>query len=230
MRTQARAEGGFTLVELMVVVMLAGIVLGIAANALIQSQRSVAGTFQRQADLGEARSAVDAASADLRTLVRQADTYLLTATATEVSFFALRDVPQGQAPTRIRIVQEADGDLVSYSTRPPTSATSTSDPSVWDQAGLTTVRRVLASGLPAGQPIFSYYTSYTLVPVAPSPRVSPSASELPLQVPAGGGSAQVPSGSRLNVRFVEIQLQVQQAGARDVGATSVEQIVRLPNL
>lgn len=227
-RTAAR-EDGFTLVELMVVVVLGGIVLGIAANALIQSQRTVAGTLQRQSDLGEARIAVDAASADLRTLVPLGGTYLLTATAREVSFYALRDVPDNQGPVRIRIVQEANGDLVRYSTRPAAAAGMAPSPSAYNSPSVTQ-RRVLASGLQGTQPIFRYYVSYALIPLpGASPSVSPSVSELPLVAPSPSGSPSVAATRRSEIRFVEISLRVQQPGSRDVGVTPVRQVVRLPN-
>lgn len=226
-------DDGFTLVELMVVVVVGGIVLGVAVNALIQSQRTVAGTLQRQSDLGEARIAADAASADLRTLVPLNGTHLLTATATEVTFFALRDVPEGEGPVRIRIVQEADGDLVRYSTRPPPGlSTASPDPSVYDgPLARTGTPRLLASGLRSNLPVFRYYASYGLVPiVGASPSASPSASEIALLPPGGGATPSVPAASRRTIRFVEIQLEVQQPGARDVGVTPIRQIVRLPNM
>lgn len=226
----AAREDGFTLVELMVVMLVGGIVLGIATSALIQSQQTVAGTLQRQFDLGEARGAADAASADLRTLVPLGGTYLLTATAREASFYALRDVGDNEGPVRIRIVLEANGDLVRYSTRPSAASGPAPSPSAYSSPEVTQ-RRILASGLQSGQAVFRYYASYTLVPVpGASPSVSPSVSELPLVAPSPSGSPSVATANRNAIRFVEIVLQVQQPGARDVGATSVRQVVRLPNM
>lgn len=232
MTGRSAREDGFTLVEVMVVVVLGGIVLGIAANALIQSQRAVAGTFQRQSDLGEARVALDAASADLRTLVELDGTHLLTATATDVTFFALRDVVPGEGPVRIRLVREANGDLVRYATRPPAGSGRSPAPALYDGPGAVAAPpRILASGLLPGTPVFRYYASYKLVPIpGASPSASPSASELPLPTPSGGGTPAVASANRASVRFIEIAVQVQQPGSRDVGATPVRQIVRLPNL
>lgn len=219
-----------TLVELMVVMILAGVVIAAASSALIQSQRAVAGTLQRQADLGEARIAADAVSADLRTMTELGGVYLQTATAREVQFFARRDVPPGDGPVRIRIRREDNGDLVRYSTRPPTGAGTAPSPAAYDTAGLTTQRRVLASGVRTDVAVFRYFSSYTLVAVTPSPSVSPTGSELPLVAPGGGGDPAVASASRPNVQFIEIRLAVQQAGSRDVGVTPIRQLVRLSNM
>lgn len=229
-RRPAAREDGFTLVELMVVVVLAGIVIGIAADALIQSQRTVSDTFQRQADLGEARIAVDAASADLRTLTPLGGTVLLAATAREVQFFARRDLPDGQGPVRIRIRLEDNGDLVRYSTRPPSDAGAAPSPAAYDDAGLTTQTRVLASGLQIGNPVFRYYSSYALVADGPAPAVTASAAELPMADPDGTGEPGVPAANQQSIRFVEVRLDVEQGGARDVGVTTVQQVVRLRNM
>lgn len=225
-----RREQGVTLVELMVVVALAGAVLGMVTTALIQSQRTAAGTFQRQADLGEARIAADAASADLRTLTPLSNSYLVTATGQEVTFFARRDLNVDAPPVRVRLVLESNGDLVRYSTRMRPGGSATPAPADYDNAALTqaTQRRVLASGLQPAQTVFRYYASYSLVAVAPSPAVSPRASELPMAVPSGGGAPAVPTLDRQSVRFIEVRLTVDQGNAR-VGGTSVRQLVRLPN-
>jgi prepilin-type N-terminal cleavage/methylation domain-containing protein len=224
-----RSEHGFTLVELLVVMVLAGVVLSMATAALIQSQRTVAGNLQRQADLGEARIAVDAASADLRTLTPLAGTYLASATAREVLFFARRDVDDGAPPVRIRLRLESNGELVRYSTRlnPPYPANPV--PADYNAAGLTTVRRTLARGLPPGQTVFRYYSSYTLVPSSPSPRATPSASALPMAVPSGGSEPAVPATGQASVRFIEVRLEVERSGGRDVGPTFVRQLVSLRN-
>lgn len=226
-------DDGFSLVELMVVLLLSGIVLGVAANALVQSQRTVSGTFQRQADLGEARNAVDAASADLRTMTPLGGTYLLTATAREVSFFARRDVPIGRGPVRITLRVESNGDLVRYSTAAPVpspSPTSAVVPSPSAYATALGPPRILASGIPAGATVFRYYSSYTLVPSGPSPQVTASAAELPMAAPSGTGQPGVPAANQSLIRFVDVRLDVEQGGARNVGVTTVRQVVRLPNL
>lgn len=224
---RARRDEGYSLVELMVVVVLAGIVLGIATSALVQSQRTVSGTFQRQADLGEARAAVDAVSADLRTMTPLNGTHLLSATAREIQFFARRDVPVDQGPVRVLIRLEGNGDLVRYTTRPPSAAGAAPSPSAYATA--LGQPRILASGLPPGTTLFRYYSSYTLVSSGASPAVTASPTELPMVTPSGTGAPGVPAANQPSIRFVEVRLDVEQDGPRDVGVTSVRQVVRLPN-
>ncbi len=226
-RRRPQGEDGLSLVELMVVVALAGIVLAAVANTLIQTQRTVSMTLQRQSDLGQVR-AVDAVSADLRTLTELGSTYLLTATAREVEFFAFRDVPRGatpspaptladEGPSRIRIRREDNGDLARTVVRPRPGAGA--NPVLADYTGQPEQRRILARGLRPDVALFGFRTAEAV------------SSALPLVDP-GTGVPAVPEGQRQHVRFIEIRVAVQgrPAGARSVGPTEVRQLVRLPNL
>jgi prepilin-type N-terminal cleavage/methylation domain-containing protein len=230
-------EGGFTLVELMVVLVLTGIVLGIAVNALIQAQRTMTGTLQRQNDLGQARIAADAVSADLRTLTVFGGVVFETASASEVIFYAARDItcatpsasataspPACGAPARIRIVREANGDLVRYLVRLPLSDGRTPARTRYD--AVAPQRRVLARGLLATPPLFRYHSTYAY---AGTPTATPVASEVPLTAPSGG-TPTVPADQRDEVRFVELTLVVDPADQRAIGPTPLRSVVRLVNV
>jgi hypothetical protein len=185
-------------------------------------------TLQRQSDLGQVR-AVDAVSADLRTLTELGSTYLRTATAREVEFFAFREVPRGatpspaptvanEGPSLIRIWRQDNGDLVRTVVRPRPGAGA--NPTLADYSGQPAPQpRILARGLRADVPLFGFRSAEA------------ASSALPLVDP-GTGVPEVPEAQRQHVRFIEIRVAVQGRpnGARSVGPTEVRQLVRLPNL
>jgi len=209
-----RSEDGVTLAELLVVLVLTGLVLGAVTSNLIASHRIVRGTFERQQDLGQARVAIAAASADLRALTPLGTTRLLTSSATDVQFFARRDLTPGLGPTRIRLVVEGT-ELVRYATLAPADrgeAPATSDYPPQSAAQ----KRVLARGLVPG-PLFSYYGA------------SP-ASPLLNTFDANGVDLGVASTSTALVRSIGVTLRVQAPAGAVVEPATVSQIVHLPNL
>jgi len=234
-------EDGFTLVELMVAIVLSGIVLGVLASTLIQAQRNVAGTFQRQDDLGQARVAVAAVSADLRALTTLQGVILETATDDTVTFYADRDTPclpgspgppvtppACEGPVRITITRTPGGELVRDTVRPPTGSGRTPlledyepPPAPPDEREVRS--RVLARGLRTDEPVFRYHATFGY---AGSPTPTPAPSNLPTT----GTPPALPAASVPLVRFVEVTLAVDPPDFRGVEPTRVRAVVRLPNL
>ncbi len=96
-RTRAIREAGFSLVELMVVVMLMGVVLPLAYGSVSAMQRQVEITSNRFRALAEAQVIADRITKDLRTGVSPANgkAPFLKATNNEVKFYASLADPNG---------------------------------------------------------------------------------------------------------------------------------------
>lgn len=222
------SEDGLTLVEMLVVVAILGVVMAAVTGFAINATRTVAGTDQRFADVGQARIGVAAASQYLRTLMPY-DTVGTTLLRTEddplardpspstVSFYASRDLDLSvdEPPRLIRITVEgstaaAAGELVVYDTPASWTTVNTADGTerVVSYRAAETVRRVLARGL-TDPGVFTFLDA--------TPDDGSDAVDLddPDTYPA--------------LRGVEVRLEVRTQAQRDVTSTVLRQRVRLPN-
>ncbi len=234
----AAGEEGFTLVELMVVLVLMGIVLGILTNSMIQAQRTVTGTLQRQNDLGQARIAADAISADLRALVTLQSVTFERAADGEVIFYADRTIactpavagppptaPACEPPVKIHIVRDPSGTVTRTATRPPAGTARTPPLTAYTVAAgaQSTSPRVLARGVRTDVPLFRFHSSFAY-------SAGPTPTPVPSNLATTGTPALLPEASKSLVRFVEVTLAVDPPDARAIGTTRVRSVVRLPNL
>lgn len=203
-------DAGLTLVELLVTMAVLSTVMGVIASSVIMVQQTVSRTSQRQADLGQARIALDAASADLRTLTPLVDITFPSVGPREIVFYANRDLGSGGTPVRLRWTLEGD-ELVRYETRGPSGLGSSARTT--DYPAAPTRRRVVARGVQPGSTVFRYFTE-----------LSPSADEV--------DPATADVDRRRRIRFVRITVTAENAGEvrAGVAGTTVTQTVRLPNL
>lgn len=164
--TDLHGEEGFTVTELMVGVLLAGVLSAAALGSLITIQSTLAGAAQRDAELGQARIAMNTVERQLRSAMRPVRTGLspfLVADDNEAEFYTATSSPrdtrseaprvQGPVPKRVRLWLAGDT-LWEQVTEPTWDAAS----STWVYTATPRPARILATGIVAPPDgIFTYH-------------------------------------------------------------------------
>jgi len=142
---QRRNDGGYSLIEVMVAMVIATTVLGLVTTTMISMLRNGAGASSRLANLDQVRTGVDALSKNLRTAVRPEQLNPTCSTSCSAAFETVTDsrvvffgnvgdkVGSNSAPTRITYAIAVD----------PNDATGTT-------AAVTETRQKVASTWTAG--------------------------------------------------------------------------------
>lgn len=203
----AHDDSGTSLAELSVTMLLLSVIMAVSYQSVASLSEAVAGTDRRVENLGEARHLMKVTSRDLRTATRlQAGTSaFVTADAKDVVFYANLNNPTS-GPRRVRIYVDTQTRLIEEVTPPDASSVA---PNYTYLVGPVTTRLVgkYVANAPS-QPIFTYYdvngTELTSVPL--------NAADL------------------LAVRQVKIALSIRRSTVLNVGLTTLENRVRLPNL
>jgi len=160
-------EGGYTLVEMVVVIFILAIVLAVVQTTMIMTQRTVTGNGIRVDQSSQARQAMEAVTKTLRTAVLPSllncysctDAAFISGTKNSVKFYAnINNNANTVGPSRVSYVVSATGDLTE--TIQPPDAHAVGDynytyctPSV----SCPVISRVIARGVPVAQTIFTYY-------------------------------------------------------------------------
>lgn len=216
-------EGGFTLVELLIVVTLLGVVGAAMTTFLISSSRVGTRVNETAVNNQTARVAVEAITRELRTAsklpLNQVTPAFVIAEEDRIVFYARLD--SLTIPTRIEVVR-VDDSLVLRQWDPTTTTPEEWDDTVFPDINVplsASVSRVLANGLSNDGPVFTYFE-----------RNAGSANGLRALDASGVGG--LSNGDRLRVIAVGLSVDVQQGPARPLEADEAETsvIVRLPNL
>ncbi|MFN8035962.1 MAG: hypothetical protein U0V73_08515 [Acidimicrobiia bacterium] len=208
-RQLGRSDGerGTTAVELSVTVALLGIVAATALAATISMTNVIAINDRRATNIDEARTLMAVTSRDLRTATRLvAGTPAFTVAAErEVTFYANLDNPNG-GPKLVRIYVDTNTQLIESITPPDAGSVAPNYTYNNGPAKIRYVGRYVAN--PVGTPIFQFYDSNGVA------------------LPGGALSA----ADRLAVNQVKITMSIRKSTTYTVGATTLVNRVRLPNL
>lgn len=157
-------EGGFTLTELMVSVLLLSIIGAATIGGLISTQQALGGVTLRDAELGQARLAVNSIERQLRSAMLlpggASNTPFVAFTPTRLVFYTAANAPrdtsttaqrrQGPIPKLVELVVEADGRLLERVTEPGPRQGAT-----WTYPGPPRERVLATNVVPAG--VFTGY-------------------------------------------------------------------------
>jgi prepilin-type N-terminal cleavage/methylation domain-containing protein len=165
---RTRGEEGFTLTEMIVVIMILGLVLAAVQTTLIVTNRTVGDNGRRVDQTSQARTAIDSMSKVLRTAVlpsqlngtcASCDTAaFIQGTSTSVQFYAdLNNDANIIGPSRV--TYSLVGGVLTESIQPPNAhaANDYNYQYCTPGAGCVVPTRVLARGVGSTAPIFTYY-------------------------------------------------------------------------
>lgn len=170
-RRTTKADGGFTVVEMVVVVFILGVVLAMVQGALLMAQHNTGDTKTRLDQVGSGKTAIEAMSKTLRTAVRpsqlsatcsgcEALAAFMSGDARSVKFYANIDNPNNVVgPSKVSYSITSDGDLVE-TIQPPNAHAPTDFNYQYctpGAPGCEVFSRTLATGIPAGSRLFTYY-------------------------------------------------------------------------
>jgi prepilin-type N-terminal cleavage/methylation domain-containing protein len=160
-------ESGYTLMEMVVVVMILGIVLAMVQTTLILTQRTVSGSGARVNQTQQARQAIDAITKVLRTAVLPSQlngtgasataAAFIQGTKTSVQFYAnINNDANIIGPSQVTYNVDASGNLTEK-IQPP-DAHAANNYNYTYTCSTCTLSRVLARNVSTTQAMFTYYT------------------------------------------------------------------------
>lgn len=225
--SRTQDEGGFTLVELAVTMLLASIVLAITVTVFSTAQNSASTTQQRFTATADAENAMQVVSQAIRAALptttstdTQSSVAFVAASADEVSFYAsLGATDQGSAPT-----------LVTFTTK---------------QMAGGAYYELLESQIPAGGTPPSYtfdatpktsIVAYWLSPTAGNSagaifQYFAAGSSSPLTPPAGSTGSQPPSLSTASMASItSVQVTITCATGQNQPEATMQSMIYPPNL
>jgi type II secretory pathway pseudopilin PulG len=221
-----RDEAGTSLVELMVVILILGLVMGTAMAALVSSQNANQGNAERVTNLDQARLLMDNTTKDLRTAIRlnPGGSAFSIAAPTEVQFTATLDTTTGAPPVEIDLSVDASSRLIEKITQPDSAIAAPSPPYYTYNSPVWTTRFVaqfIANS--ASQTIFNFCDSSGTACLAGAPNLPfPGAPSAPTKIT---------DPLVLNaIHAVVIDFSVRHTTKFSVNATRLTTRVRLPNL
>jgi len=212
-RPTRRQDRGYSLIEVLVAMVVAGTVLGLVTSAMIAMLRNGAAANSRLANLDQIRVGVDALSKNLRTAVRPeqlnatcstaCSAAFETATNSQVVFYANVGAQAAgkAAPTRISYSIGADPNdttgttAVVTETRQQVAPTWTGGDYTWSTATSRVVSRGITWPLPGSNgPLFTYYNgAHAAIATTPAPSGSTLAQIASIRIALPVGDAAHPS-------------------------------------
>jgi len=214
-KTEA-ADGGYTMMEMVVVVMILGIVLAMVQTTLILTQRTVAGTGARVNQTQQARVAIDSITKVLRTAVLPSQlngtgssssaAAFIQGTSTSVQFYAnINNDANIIGPSQVTYAVSASGTLTEKVQPPDAHAAGNYN----YQYTCTTcaVIRVLATNVSTSQAMFTYYTQSGATITDPV----------------------LTAADLSSVDSVDVVVQVKASANQTIQATTLYERVTLPN-
>jgi prepilin-type N-terminal cleavage/methylation domain-containing protein len=217
MRKRLNNEAGFSLVEMMVVVLVLGAVLAGMYQALSNIQSSSSGAAERVINLDEGRVLMDTLTKDFRTATRLTPTsYPIVSGTWQSATFYARLNTTGQ-PVRVDISLDAEGRLEEKITDPVCSVGTTPCPdNMWTYPGPAKTR-IVGRWVDKTVPVFTYYSVTTqgvLTPITLGPPQDASLTDT----------------QRANVRAIGISLKIRRSPNLGATPTVLTSRVRLPNI
>lgn len=169
LRVRLTGQGGFTLVEMIVVTVILGVVLAAVQTTLIMTNKTVGQNATRVDQTQQAKVAVDSMTRTLRTAVLPSQlngtcsacnaAAFIQGTKNSVQFYAnINNDSNAIGPSRVSYVVNANGELVE--TIQPPNAHAANDYNYTyctPGPGCFVSTRVLARGVPTGLAVFTYY-------------------------------------------------------------------------
>ena len=164
---RAGREGGYTMVEMMVVVMILGVVLAAVQTTLIMTNKTVAGSAARVDQTQQAKTAIDSMTKVLRTAVLPSQlngtgsvssaAAFITGTGTSVQFYAnINNDSNIIGPSQVSYTVNGSGYLIEK-IQPP-DAHAVGNYNYTYLCTTCTYSRILARNVSTAQPLFTYYT------------------------------------------------------------------------
>lgn len=232
LRGRLARDDGFTLVELLVVMILLSLIGALVVSWVVTTQRQTAGTQVRLNDIDQARIGMDAITKTLRTAVEPAQlqlscssctgsastsTALTNATATSVQLFANFGDPTGPVLVTFTVAFDPAANVAtltetSEAPDPGSAPNFTYTACTIGAAGCPITRRTLVRGLtwPLPGAAFTYYDN--------------AGTALPL-----GTNGALSAPQRIAVDSVDITLPVHTPNPYGTGPMTVTDRVALPN-
>lgn len=194
-------EEGFTLIEILVVVVLLGIVMGVVYRGLASVESTAAAAEERLINLEEARVLMGTITKDLRTAARLSATEspFLLADGRQVTFYANLSASTG--PKRVNIFIDADDRLVEEVIEPAGTAPNYT-------YGSPAEVRVVGSFVANEASLFTYYD-----------KAGVQLTNIPLS-----------DADRKKVHAIEVSISIRKESLEPTLATTLINRVRLPNV
>jgi type II secretory pathway pseudopilin PulG len=207
MRLPNRGEGGYTLVEMLVVVTMLSAVLGVMFRGLVSLQDSAAGNEERLINLDEARLLMATITKDIRTAAQLTTgaTPFEVADSREAVFYA--NVGNTSGPSKIHVYVDSENRLLE-SVIPPDAGSAPN----YTYTGAATVRAVGRFVVP-GSVIFEYqYFDDDTGTFVDLPAVPLSLED------------------RDKIESVEVTISIRKSNINGTPVTTLVNRVRLPNV
>jgi prepilin-type N-terminal cleavage/methylation domain-containing protein len=169
LRGRLTGQGGFTLVEMIVVTIILGVVLAAVQTTLIMTNKTVGQNATRVDQTQQAKVAVDSMTRTLRTAVLPSQlngtcascnaAAFIQGTKNSVQFYAnINNDSNAIGPSRVSYVVNANGELVETIQPPNAHAANDFNYTYCTPGpGCIVSTRVLARGVPTGLAVFTYY-------------------------------------------------------------------------